>query len=245
MRFLTSTYSRLVPIFLAILTFCSLAWAQDGTVDDPESKIIGKPDVFIQVTPVEGGPDTIKITIPFQDFDVANLEAMCNGIGAYLNSEVRGLSVYGPGTGTSANLYFPQASFAVYHVISREDKGIDFNALIKPIMTVEPRFKSFSVIIDGMAPEFNTVKSVTLDSVMVRGSAIENPAALEYRIMVLTSDLATLDIPRLSEVQQTTTTAPSKPTSPGLPKIVFVLIGLSVVSLFALVYFALRSAARR
>ena len=245
MRFLTSTYSRLVPNFLAILTFCSLAWAQEGAEIDPNSKIIGKPDVFIQVTPVEAGPDTVKITIPFQDFEVASLEAMCHGIGAYLNSEVRGLSVFGPGTGTSANLNFPQASFAVYHIVNREDKGIDFNALIKPIMNVEPRFKSFSVIIDGMAPEFNTVKSITLDSVMVRGSSIENPPAIEYRIMVLTSDLANLDIPRLSETQQNSTTSSNKQSAPGLPKIVFVLIAFSVVSLFALVYFALRSAARR
>lgn len=235
-------------VSFALVLACGAGWGQardgagGGFEGSPEADLpFPAPDVFVTVERHAMGSDVVTVTTREGGYPEALLIEQCRRVGEELGNRTRALQVARTNLGTGEDLGLLRATFAVDGLIRRDLGGVDLQALARAFAGAEAPWT-----VDGMQVQFagepaqtTMVQRVDDGKVRVFGRVLDSPSGLEYRIHLLTQTREEIVIPVRVEPEQTG----SEPTSKGEPgpvnPAVFVLAAASVLSLGALVYFAL------
>ena len=221
-----------------------LAFAQDDeTVVDPLSV---PPDVVINVKEYPNGAEMVTVTVLKEGYPEEYLRAQCNGVGTETGSPIRGLQISAATLETEQDLSLGRASFATDDLINRGTGALNLQPIIRAFVGVPDPWtvKSFLITFEEEVPRYQTLQSISNESVAVVSQAMTSPTGVEYRVLAFTQEPSEIEIPSLVPDEPQEETAPV--AEEKLNPLVFVMLGIAAISGGALVYFlALRPSSRR
>lgn len=207
------------------------------------------PQISITIKEHQFGPDMVTVTALKAAYPPQLLAAQCTEMGRLTGIPSRGLQVYQDKFGGSAGQEFTRATFATDGLIDRPNGTIRLEPIIRAFAGAPEgqKVESIMVTFDGERPTSKLLRSFADSSVVIAGSAISQPAGIEYRIMLRTQDPAAIKVP--GESLPIEAARPKPPAQPGmapalpLPALALIIVGGLIFAV--LVYFLSRSLPRR
>jgi hypothetical protein len=213
------------------------ASAQEGAV-----LLSASPDVFIDVTKSNVGPDYVRIKMRRADYPKDLLKKQIDDLGHYTGSQARGLDIFEASLGQKIGGVLT-ANFAMDGIIDRNTGTFELNAFARAFAGAPEahRIKVLAIAFDKERPKAGTsVGSWTGEGAAVTSAYDPTANVVEYRIALKTQDPDQINIPKtVQEQTNRPQTASKEQTRSLVPWVVAAAVIAGV-----LVYFALRPGRR-
>lgn len=241
-----STFFRFLVLGLCVWAAAISAPQGAPQGQDRQDPKLVRPQASIVIRKDRIGADLVTITLLDADYPQLVLQEQVEAMAQALGSTARGLDIRREAISGLEKLGALKAFFGTDGVVDASTGRVNLQAIVAPLVSAPPphTLSSFLVIVDGLAPTDRTLRKFESREVSLVGEAVagQNPA-LEYRIVVRTSDPEKVVIP-LEHVQKPPPKPLPAPNQPNRP-LLLTLVAAAGVGAGALVYFAVLRAPRR
>lgn len=198
---------------------------------------MGRPDISIVVKKHATGAELVTITLQNARYPAARLKSQIAMLGEFIKSAPRGIAIERYSIDANKpGLSFLRATFAVDGLVNMEAGTLKIAPFLKAFCGGEraSRIRNFNILFDSYRPGTDTVREYSAGPVQGTAFVIENPPALEYRIVVDTADPSLVSFP--DKVPERTQPVPPSQPAKGPPVLMWVAIGLAGLAAGFLVY---------